>query len=430
MKKFLLSIVVALAAVSVNAQKANVKGMTLNTKKFNTEQRVKSTINLAPVKAEMLNANSGKKTILKRATEDSEVFAFLMQTYAGENVPEFTFALPDTLWKANQTVQVVIDEQGNTEDVQCNVCLKRNFGGYRVTEPFYGVYTEDENGASLWFPEQIGIKADGVSSSEVEYHYDIYFYNIDLTEDGKEIEGVYSLSFEGDGDGVLFSSHDGWGLYYVDRTSGEDLGWGAFVWDPILYTVNGTASCYTSRQGARTDYNWGAYIEDLETQVAVYGWLNTKVVMSIEDDLKVKMKAKFPVADEVLATADGDLWDAGRILGYNWTVDDEGYIRSLDDDDYIEGVLSGNTIVIPGIYTHSEVGGTGDYEGYYYGINFYRENTFMLNEGSYAAGISDVNMSREDLIKNTKTYNLMGQQVDRKSTKGLLIRNGKKFINK
>ena len=33
------------------------------------------------------------------------------------------------------------------------------------------------------------------------------------------------------------------------------------------------------------------------------------------------------------------------------------------------------------------------------------------------------------MVKNAKTYNIMGQQVNR-ATKGLVIRNGKKFLNK
>lgn len=431
MKKILLSFAVVLVAMSASAQSARLKNVNLNLSKFNVEQNVKTIETLAPVNATSISAVNGKAKIVKRAeTDDSDIFGLFIHTYAGEDVPEYTYCLADTIYKADATVKVPIDTLGNTTDVKCNICLKRNFGGYRISEPYYGIYEEDDNGASIIFPEQISLKADGVSStSGAEYHYDIYMYNIDLDETGEKIENIDLLSFEGDGDGVFYSTADGWGLYYTDRTTGKGLGWGAFVWEPIVYEANGKGSWYTSSEGVRTDYNLDVFIEDFDTQVSVYGWLDTKLTMEIGDDRSVKIAAGFPVADIVIKQADGYLWDAGKILAYAWIINEQDRIVSTDDP-YIMGTLSGNTITIPGIYTHSENGGTGDYQGYYYGISFYRGNTFVLNEGAFAAGISETTMTREDLIKNTKTYNLMGQQVNRAATKGLLIRDGKKFIVK
>lgn len=431
MKKILLSFAVALVAMSASAQSTRLKNVNLNLSKFNVEQNFKTIETPAPLKAISISTSNSKAKIVKKADADnSDIFGLFIQTFAGEDVPEFTVCLTDTIYKADATVKVPIDTLGNTTDVKCNICLKRNFGGYRISEPYYGIYEEDDNGASIIFPEQISLKADGVSStSGAEYHYDIYMYNINLTDDGTQIENIDLLSFEGDGDGVFYSSADGWGLFYTDRTTGKGLGWGGFVWDPVVYQANGKGSWYTSRDGQRTDYNSDVFIEDFETQVSVYGWMNAKLAMEIGDDLSVKMAAGFPIADLVIKEADGYTWDAGRILAYGWEIDEDNYIVT-NDDPYIYGTLSGNTITIPGIYTRSEVGGSGDYQGYYYGINFYRQNTFTLNDGSFAAGISETTMTREDVIKNTKTYNLMGQQVNRSAAKGLLIRDGKKFMSK
>ena len=44
--------------------------------------------------------------------------------------------------------------------------------------------------------------------------------------------------------------------------------------------------------------------------------------------------------------------------------------------------------------------------------------------------IENFNNTREYKIKNTPTYNIMGQQVNRKDVKGLMIRDGKKYIAK
>ena len=61
-------------------------------------------------------------------------------------------------------------------------------------------------------------------------------------------------------------------------------------------------------------------------------------------------------------------------------------------------------------------------------------STITLNTGNFLAagttGIEEIGVTREEKIKNTKTYNLMGQQVNRATAKGLLIRDGKKYINK
>ena len=61
--------------------------------------------------------------------------------------------------------------------------------------------------------------------------------------------------------------------------------------------------------------------------------------------------------------------------------------------------------------------------------------TITLNEGNYllggnGTGIDNVSTTLAERVKNSKTYNLMGQQVNRMESKGLLIRDGKKYIKK
>lgn len=426
MKNFLLSFVAIMIVTAASAQKVGVKPLAVNGKSFNIEQRfnIGDMFNKNDLNIRTTNA---KAKIIKKAEDDSEVFGFFVQVFESEDLEGFNISATDTIYNANKTLTVPVDSLGNTEDVQCNICLKRNFGGYKMTEEYYGVYNKTDEGEIIYFPEQISLKLDGVNkTSGEEYHYDIYMYNIDLTEDGQYIENVYPLTFESEGDGTYYSPNDGWGIYYIDRTTGKGLGWGGFVWDPTLYKANGTSACYTSRSGVRTDYNSNAYIEDWGNQVVVYGWIGTSMTIQVVNSDSVQVVAGFPVSDVNIKQADGYLWDAGRILGYAWEVDDEGYIHDSNDP-YIPGYLKGNTITIPGIYTRSEVGGTGDYAGYYYGINFYRDITFVLNDGSYSSsGINEVNASSKS---SKMTYNLMGQKVNG-AVKGLVIRDGKKFVVK
>lgn len=437
MKKSLLTCAAALMALAATAQTANMKGSVITSQRINELMSTQTATNLVASNAEVVAAKPRTiAKIVKAAENDDNVFGYFVHSHQGTDVAEFTSVSIDTIWKANQTVKIVVDEQGNTEDVACNVCLKSAFGGYRVSEVVYGVYEEGEDEGSLWFPEQISLKADGVSQNGQEYHYDIYMYSYELDDKGTSLKGAYPLQFE-EVDGVFYNSYDGWGLFYVDRTTGKGLGWGAFVQQSELKNANGTVEWdYYDRDAKEwVTINSDAYIEDYGTQAAVYGWNGTKLSMLIDDDLTVKIRTGAPIADVDIKAEDGYMWDAGQIVLRGYNVDEEGNL-SLDlNSDYIYGELKGNTITFPIIASSSQNGGTGDYEGYWYGLNYYQNNTFKLNEGNFAKdkdynGIENHSMSLEEYIKNTKTFNLMGQQVNRSLTKGLLVREGKKFINK
>ena len=419
MKKNLLTLVALLTAMTATAQR-NVQGLS----KFENANLAK----IAVLDKEIGVNQSAKTTTLKKVkakAEDNDTVAA---------VADFTLCAIDTLWNANQQIEVVVDEEGNTETVDCNVCIKERFGGYRLTETVYGVYGEDEEGQYLYFPgDQLVLQLDGKTQTGTEYHYDIYMMNYTETEEGFSVGG---WSFTGE-DGILYSEGDGWCLLYTDRSTGETLGVGGTCEEATLMKENGTASYWYRTSNGTYEYNDPCHIEDLEYQVAVNGWMNTKLVMDIEDDMTVKIHTGAPIYDEILAAADGYAWDAGMIVLRGWKLEDgedeEGPYQyyALDlDADYIYGELNGNTITVPIIMTSSENSGTGEYEGYWYSLLVIRENTFTLNDGAFAAGIQDVNMTREEKIKNTKTFNLMGQQVNRANVKGIVIRDGKKLMMK
>ena len=178
-------------------------------------------------------------------------------------------------------------------------------------------------------------------------------------------------------------------------------------------------------------------MEDYEVAVNVYGWLGTMLAINIAEDLTCSIATGAPVADLVISEDDGYYWNAGMIVlyGYYLEPDKENpeikYIRMDEQAEYLYGKLEGDTITFPIICTASQFGGTGDYEGYYYGLNRYRDVRIVLDNGvHFTAGIKEAGMTREQKIKSTKTFNLMGQQVNRDATKGLLIRDGKKYIKK
>ena len=67
-------------------------------------------------------------------------------------------------------------------------------------------------------------------------------------------------------------------------------------------------------------------------------------------------------------------------------------------------------------------------QGYWMGGHFCAFE-FVLYHGD-ATGIEEQHMTLEQKLKSAKTYNMLGQRVDRAQTKGLLVRNGKKFLSK
>ncbi len=65
-----------------------------------------------------------------------------------------------------------------------------------------------------------------------------------------------------------------------------------------------------------------------------------------------------------------------------------------------------------------------------YSRGWFQDAAVVMFDGHFITGIKDVNVALEEKGKNSKTYNMMGQQVNAATAKGLLIRNGKKFIKK
>ncbi|MDY4731211.1 MAG: hypothetical protein SO294_02005, partial [Prevotella sp.] len=62
--------------------------------------------------------------------------------------------------------------------------------------------------------------------------------------------------------------------------------------------------------------------------------------------------------------------------------------------------------------------------GWFGGVTISLDKDFQIT-----AGIENVNNTVESKIKNAKTFNIMGQRVN-SNAKGLIIRDGKKFLKK
>ncbi|MBQ3741050.1 MAG: hypothetical protein II854_01460 [Prevotella sp.] len=236
---------------------------------------------------------------------------------------------------------------------------------------------------------------------------------------------VEELSFTVDEDGTIAIDQDGWYAYLPDYEPADEddsniwnLGWECFmapVNGYLRYDIYG-------QSGWVDDQKSDIFIEDFGTAVNVYNYFGGTVSMTIDDDLKVSMPTKQVIATTPSSAVKDTYGYFVYLVGMNGTSPDQ----TMEE---ISGTLTGNTILFP---SYGCICSDEDEEGLAY-RTYYYDATIVLNEGNFIAdptGIEEVKTTLEDRIKNTKTYNMLGQQVDRSKATGLLIRGGKKYIKK
>lgn len=204
--------------------------------------------------------------------------------------------------------------------------------------------------------------------------------------------------------------------------------------EPRFIQCNGVQSGF---HNGRTTNGWAEFsnpvsIEDYEYSVNVYNYCEMGCLsIDVNEDGTVSIPMGQPMADMGFESQE-DIDTYGAYLCVHG-VDLIGTSMSTNTDKpTTAGTISGNTITITEytrICTKFDEGGSG------YAANWYADDmTITLNTGNYkgaqATGIEEITSTLEERAKNSKTYNLMGQRVNQVNAKGLLIRDGKKYIKK
>lgn len=273
-----------------------------------------------------------------------------------------------------------------------------------------GSYTNTSTGVTFYFT----IK--GISS------LDLANGKLNVTDD---------LSFTVADDGSISLNQEGYILIISNCTNTDYTGM-TWVW----YTGTRFMPVNAVQEGrASTSDSWKAYstpvaVEDYEYSVNVYNFCNTGCLsIDINDDGTVSVATGQKLAE--LNLSDDSGYDTyGYYINFVGVKLDGGYIIRDYDKTTVTGTIKDNVITLGEYFALASL---SDPDGSAYLRGWYAPNaTITLNEGNYLAtsGIEEIGMTREDRIKNTKTYNIMGQQVDRSTAKGLLIRDGKKYIKK
>lgn len=254
-----------------------------------------------------------------------------------------------------------------------------------------------------------------------------------LDLDNGKLYTTNELSFTVEDDGSISINQEGYFIEISGCTDANNIG-KTWTWNAgtKLMPVNGKMEGRRNIVGETGWIGWQNYsipvaIEDFEYSVNVYNICAMGCAsIDINDDGTVSM-ATGQIMKTVPTSHVETYGEYFTIKGVG--VDGQGYMfvdKTMTD---IKGTISGNTITFDNIFINCSdltEDGYGLFDGYY-GLG----STITLNEGNYTAtGIEEIGVTREEKIKNTKTYNLMGQQVNRATAKGLLIRDGKKYIKK
>lgn len=408
MKKFLLMMGIVTASVVANAQEVK----TLET----------SVLNSKNVKTAIMAKSQARKFNLTKAAKPLSVKASALKaaptTIAGDYVeimPYDEYTLCDSC--TIKGISYTDETTGETYNVQLT------FG--MGTADVIGQY--DSETGTITVPAQ----NCGTTTS----YGTLTFYPATAAEQ----EGYYNLSdgnatFTVDEDGTIYLEDDAYFVLYDNNT--DDSSDDGTYWSGVSVSfspVNGEMGFYYySQSNGWSDENPSSVaIIDNGNSIDVYnflgGWgFGGAVTIDINDDNTVSMPTFQYLFPGTLFY--GSQWSSySETFGEYFSVyayGEDGYLSSGQDIESIPGTLENDVITLD-----------SNNQGMFFGSNYVEDQgaygmqvggvTITRTKGHFA-GISDITV---DNTQNGRIYNLNGQQVD-KSYKGIVIKNGKKMLQK
>lgn len=419
MRKFLLSACAAVVSLAASAQVLQTplcKTVLNNNVKFD---------NMTSVKAIKNVQSNAKKAAPARIAHDGIYGLYIL-----------AYTELDEKWSCDS----VIVEKVNVTDEESNATYNTKFTFCSENAPtsFYGQY--DAAAGTITCPVQ---RSGSFSGNTTQGPVDYKFTVGTLLPSGDQ----YAFStdpfvFTVDEDGsLLLNVEEGGALANI--IDGTQTLWN-FFFSLELKPANAVISYSRPgrQEGTYDDFVHAAYVEDYGNNVSVYGYgwfqpssgmgLSTITSLDIDKDLNVLFtgpQIAFPLAP--FGIRDEEAGKYFKICGTKPAAE-PGYVEvDTGDPSYVKGQLSGNKIVMESFPVFSNFfndPATGEQKAYGF---WYLNYVITLDEGVFKADPSyaGINGVTETAVKNVKTYNLFGQEVPA-TTKGLVIRDGKKFFNK
>lgn len=419
MRKFLLSACAAVVSLAASAQVLQTplcKTVLNNNVKFD---------NMTSVKAIKNVQSNAKKAAPARIAHDGIYGLYIL-----------AYTEPDEKWSCDsvivEKVNVTDEESGATYNTKFTFCSEN------APTSFYGQY--DASAGTITCPVQrSGSFSGNTTQGPVDYKFTVGTL---LPSGDQYLFSKDPFVFNVDEDGtILLDVAEGGALANV--IEGKETLWN-FFFSLELKPANAVISYSRPgrQEGTYDDFVHAAYVEDYGNNVSVYGYgwfqpssgmgLSTLTTLDIDKNLNVLftgpqnafLVAPFGIQDEA----------AGKYFKICGTkpAAEQGYVEvDTGTPSYVNGKLSGNKIIMDSFPVFSNFfndPATGEQKAYGF---WYLNYVITLDEGVFQAdkNSTGINGVTETSVKNVKTYNLFGQEVPA-TTKGLVIRGGKKFFNK
>ena len=419
MRKFLLSACAAVVSLAASAQVLQTplcKTVLNNNVKFD---------NMTSVKAIKNVQSNAKKAAPARIAHDG-IYGLYISAYTEL----------DEKWSCDS----VLVEKANVTDEKSGATYNTKFTFCSENAPtsFYGQY--DAAAGTITCPVQrSGSFSGNTTQGPVDYKFKV---GVLLPSGDQYVFSEEPFVFKVDEDGtILLDVAEGGALANI--IEGKETLWN-FFFSLELKPANAVISYSRAgrKEGTYDDFVHAAYVEDWGSNVSVYGYawfqpssgmgLSTLTSLDIDKDLNVLFtgpQIAFPVAP--FGITDEEAGKYFKILGTK-PGKEEGWVEAdTSEPSHVNGKLSGNKIVMdmfPVLTNLWKDPATQETKGYGF---WYLNYVITLDEGVFQAdkNSTGINGVTETSVKNVKTYNLFGQEVPA-TTKGLVIRGGKKFFNK
>ena len=407
MKKLLLSIAVVMSAMSVNAQVA--------------------TLNVAKV-ADM-DKNVYSMDITSSAVYTKNVMKAPVKLAAGANTfieigQEKTKGVHEEQKTIFKTNNVTMELTGESGDYKGTSYPKVKITG--IGEGFGTVtgYVDDANG-KIYIPRQVCYEYPDPSKNFGKMYFEA------LVRKGGKIawDGI---------DAVLFKTENGYVAFEGKETEGAIYGW--VITMPEYQTgqsawAYGIASDFLPQNGVEhgfyrnektKKYDEGTkpiFIDDRGDELSVYNFVGvSKVDMLVDSESNdVYITVGQPIA--ILKIEDPATYgEYFRLYAYKRTGD-----TNIMVDNDAENIMAKktNNVIATSKDTYFGIWSKFDSNSAGYRFGIYADMSWTKNADP--TGITDVNSSAKK--GDNKFYNLAGQRVNA-NTPGIVIRNGRKFLNK
>lgn len=402
MKKFLLFVAVAMVAMTANAQKV-----------VSMDAPVSKALQVSPMQA-MTSIVYKNNPIAKNLAKTAEAATI-----------ELIDAGTDNAGPEGDEIEIVATDAMTLYPTKEPNVYQAEFGSSQWTVTF--------DGETLTIPV--------LQSYKDPTYGEFIMLGIVEKEDGLYLEEendiVYTLNPE---NGKYECNCIGWYIY-MNEGDYEGYCWSRSFYSELM-VPNGVENGSLGKSGW-SQYSNPIFVEDLTDEVNIYNFFGyTKLNILVDEEEGYLLIPMHQPVQGMSDSYDNEVYGYWfRLLGVG--VDDEGYLHVDEDIEYMDAYFmrindagddlepAANTILTNptrdgymGIFSQFDAEGQGYYMGYLHSLSF------TLNEGEYkAVGTGIKNVNKDEVKGNGKVYNLAGQQISA-NAKGIVVVNGKKFINK